>query len=186
MAREPSPDLPALLAAGPDLVVLADLQDPGNLGTIWRSAAAAGFGALVQGERGADPYGPKAIRAAAGAAFLIPALATAVGPELVSRLVSAGYEIVAADPRGESTWGDRALGGARVAVLIGTEGPGLPPALASAATRRVRIPMAQGVESLNAAICASLLCFERARSRTLVGVAAHGGTIPRRIEENGP
>lgn len=162
-----TPAAPDLATVRPgDLVVLADLQDPGNVGTIWRAAAAAGFALLVQGEGGADPWSPKALRAAAGASAAMPACRLSVDGSLLHTLRGLGYRLVATAATGaqrydEVTWSEP------VALVIGQEGPGLPPGLLEACDLRVRVPMAPGVESLNAAQCLTLLAYERARGRGL-------------------
>lgn len=162
---------PPLEAPRRDLVVLADLQDPGNTGTIWRSAAAAGMGRLVCGDRGADPYGPKSIRAAAGAAFLLPVERRPLDLAYLEELRERGYQLVGAAGSGgslyhETSWQEP------VALLVGQEGPGLPATWLERCHRTVRIPMAPGVESLNAALSASLLMYELARGRGFATLSA--------------
>jgi TrmH family RNA methyltransferase len=147
-----------------DLVVLADLQDPGNTGAIWRTAAATGMGLLVCGDRGADPYAPKSIRAAAGAPFVLPAQRRPLDEAYLEELRELGYQLVGAAGEGKvrydvTHWEDP------VALLIGQEGPGLPDSWLDLCQETVRIPMASGVESLNASVSASLLLLELARSR---------------------
>lgn len=163
-----------------DVVVLADLQDPGNVGTIWRSAAAAGVGQLICGDAGADPYAPKTVRAAAGAVFLLPAWRTRVDEALLQGLREAGFQLVAADAAGSQRY-HRAPWRPPVALLVGQEGPGLPPALLAACDLTVSVPMAPGVESLNAAATATLLMYEVARARdfgTLGPAPGAGATRP--------
>ncbi len=160
---EPPGEGPEGLFPG-DLLVLADLQDPGNLGTMWRTAAAAGFRAVLQGSGGADPYGGKAIRAAAGAGFTVPAWRLDLDPEVLGRLRARGYRVVAATASAPVDF-TRAGWDAPVALLVGQEGGGLPPGWEAAADLPVRIPMRPGVESLNAAQCATLLAYERFRHR---------------------
>lgn len=157
----PAVDLPSGLPVG-DLLVLADLQDPGNLGTLWRTAAAAGFRALWQGTDGVDPYGPKVVRAAAGAAFRVPAYRGPLDENRLVELQRAGFQLVGTSGGGEARY-DVVDWGERVALLVGQEGPGLPDSWLDLCDETVRIPMAPGVESLNAAVSAALLMYERAR-----------------------
>lgn len=157
-----SPD--AMVAgAAPLLLVLAGLQDPGNVGTLLRSAEAfAATGALLLPGT-ASPWNPKALRASAGSAFRVPMLGLSE-EEALSLLTRHGIATVAAVARG----GELATGlpfGRPLALLIGNEGAGLPPALILAATHRVTIPMPGAVESLNAAVAGSLLLYEVARQR---------------------
>lgn len=174
----PWPDvpLPAGLPPG-DLLVLADLQDPGNLGTLWRTAAAAGFGSLWQGVDGVDPYAPKVVRAAAGVAFQVPAYRAPLDEARLEELRGAGFQLVGTSGGGAARY-DAVAWGPRVALLVGREGPGLPDSWLDLCDETVRIPMAPGVESLNAAVSASLLMYERAR-RAGFGTLDPPGSTPR-------
>lgn len=169
----PPPD-PAALYPRP-LVLLADLQDPGNVGTIRRTLAAAGGGVMLCGEGGADPHGPKAVRAAAGATFLVPAHRMALDPDLLGSLAAAGYDLVAADARGAEAYHE-ASWEAPLALVVGQEGGGVPTGWLEACTRTVRIPMAAGVESLNAAQGATLLLYEAARRRSFAPLDPGGAS----------
>jgi TrmH family RNA methyltransferase len=200
-------------ACSPLLVVLAGVQDPGNVGTILRTAAA--FGATggvttASGQSGtASPFSPKALRASAGAALHLPILAGMSLPILLTQLRVANVRTLAtsvhekvdgtsaasvgarfsasqpvpagAQPRPESTRGYAAphLGEIStgplapwevdwcepVALLVGNEGAGLPEEVERSADARIRIPMASGIESLNAAAAAAVLFYEAARQR---------------------
>lgn len=164
---------PPLSPRKPDLVILCDLQDPGNTGTLWRSAAAAGMGRLVCGRAGADPYNPKAIRAAAGAAFVLPMERRAVDLAYLEDLREQGFHLVGAAGEGNARY-DALPWSAPVALLIGQEGPGLPDPFLDLCHETARIPMAEGVESLNAALSGTLLMYELARARgfsTLLGMS---------------
>jgi TrmH family RNA methyltransferase len=145
--------------AGPLLLVLDGLQDPGNLGTIVRSAVGAGVVGALAVRGGADPFGPKAVRAAAGALFRLP-IARPDDDELVAAL------------GGRQVWLAESLGGERYdrvdwrppgALVIGSEAGGASPELRRLATGRVSIPLRAGLESLNAGVAASILLFEAAR-----------------------
>lgn len=150
--------------AAPFVVVLAEVADPGNVGTLIRTAGASGAGAVVA-VGGADPHGPKAIRASAGAAFALPVVAAPppVGAA-VGRLRTAGYRVVATVARGGVAHHAADLTGP-VALLLGNEAHGLDPEVAAAADLAVTIPLAPAVESLNVAAAAAVVCFEVARPR---------------------
>lgn len=170
----PEVGLPGGLPAG-DVLVLADLQDPGNLGTLWRTAAAAGFGSLWQGAAGVDPYGPKVVRSATGAAFRVPAYRAPLDEGRLEELRRAGFQLVGTCGGGAARY-DVVAWGERVALLVGQEGPGLPDSWLDLCDETVRIPMAPGVESLNAGVSAALLMYERARRAGFGTMHPHGGT----------
>lgn len=147
------------------LALLLDrLQDPGNVGTILRSAAAAGAEAVFYTPGCADPYGPKALRSTAGALFRL-ALAEAREPlRLLAELKKGGLQVLAARPRtGQSFW--EADLRRPTLLLIGSESGGLDPALEEAADGAVSVPQAAAVDSLNAAAAAAVLLFEAVRQR---------------------
>jgi TrmH family RNA methyltransferase len=160
----PLRDVPAdaLVAAPPRLAVaLAELNDPGNAGTILRTADAAGAGAVVFGAGSADPYGGKVVRASAGSLFHVDVVRSARLEELLPALRSAGVTVLAADGGGEATLPELgpALAGP-VLWLFGNEARGLPQALATLADARVRIPMRGRAESLNLAAAAAICLYE--------------------------
>ena len=162
-------------ACSPLLVVLAGVQDPGNVGTILRTAAAFGATGAATAASGisgtASPFSPKALRASAGAALDLPVLAGASLAILLTQFKVAGIRTLAAsvhEPRDgeqpllapwEVDWCEPA------ALLVGNEGAGLPEEIERSADARIRIPMASGVESLNAAAAAAVLFYEAARQR---------------------
>jgi RNA methyltransferase, TrmH family len=151
------------------VVVMAAVQDPGNIGTIVRSAEAFGATGVVTTRGSADPWSPKALRASAGSGLRVPLLRGMAIPVLLAQLRVAGVKIVAASSHPGAVSGARAdaaadLRGA-VAIFIGNEGAGLPPEIESVADARVSIPMAAGVESLNAGVAASVVLYEAARQR---------------------
>jgi TrmH family RNA methyltransferase len=174
----------------PLLVVLAGVQDPGNVGTILRTASAFGATGAITASSGqsgtASPFSPKALRASAGAALHLPILAGMSLPILLTQLRIANVRTIAASahekhlasPVGaqhaapqlgeiapalapwEVDWSEP------VALLVGNEGAGLPEEVERSADARIRIPMASGVESLNAAAAAAVLFYEAARQRS--------------------
>lgn len=155
------------------LVVLDGLQDPGNLGTLLRTALAAGATAAWLAE-GADPFQPKVLRASAGAALALP-LWRGSRPELLARLeraAAAGLQLVATLPPGSGARPYWELDWCRpTALLLGNEGAGLAPELQACAHTRVTIPHSEAVESLNVAVAAAPLLLERRRQQGRTGAA---------------
>ncbi|MGC1626551.1 MAG: RNA methyltransferase [Candidatus Acidiferrales bacterium] len=159
----------AFRAGAPLLVVMAAVQDPGNVGTVVRSAEAFGATGVVTTRGSADPWSPKAIRASAGSALRLPLLRGMAIPVLLAQLRVAEVRIVAASSRVMADGGE--LAGAEadlrdaVAIFIGNEGSGLLQEVEHAADARISIPIAESVESLNAGIAASIVLYEAARQR---------------------
>jgi TrmH family RNA methyltransferase len=166
----PLRDVPAdaVVAAPPRLAVaLAGLNDPGNAGTVLRTADACGAGAVVFGEGSADPFGGKVVRASAGSLFHVDVVRSAPLPPLVTRLRAGGTTVLAADGGGEAALDE--LGGelaGPVLWLFGNEARGVPAELAAAADARVRIPMRGRAESLNLAAAAAICLWATARAQT--------------------
>ncbi|MGB0064960.1 MAG: RNA methyltransferase [Terracidiphilus sp.] len=148
------------------VVVLAGLQDPGNLGTIVRSAEAFGACGVVSLPGTVSAWNPKAVRASAGSVFRVPLLAVSER-ECVEELHEAGVEILATSV-GAGEAADRVDLARPVAFILGNEGNGVPAELAAKADSRITIPYPGPVESLNAAVAASLLLYEAARQRGVV------------------
>ena len=165
-ARRPVVDARTVLQPSPALILAAaGIQDPGNVGAVVRSAAAAGATGVVLDSASADPWGWKALRASMGSAFHLPVVR---GEDLDASIAgwrAAGVSIVAAVPRGGVSMYDVDLS-RPVAILLGGEGAGLPDAFVSEADTRVSIPMRGDVESLNVAVAAALLLYETQRQRT--------------------
>ncbi|MFW3172802.1 TrmH family RNA methyltransferase [Geodermatophilus sp. CPCC 206100] len=158
-------DVPAqsLVQAPPRLAVaLAELADPGNAGTVLRTADACGAGAVVFGAGSADPYGGKAVRASAGSLFHVDVVRGTPLPDLLPRLQAAGVTVLAADGGGEAALDDVAADGrlaGPVLWLFGNEARGVPAELAGRADVRVRIPMRGRAESLNLAAAAAICLY---------------------------
>jgi TrmH family RNA methyltransferase len=148
-----------------DLVlVLAEVRDPGNAGTLVRSAAAAGAGAVVFTEASVDPYAPKTARASAGALFALPVIRNVPLADVVQTLADRGLHVYLAEAWEGSAVFDVDLT-EPVAFIVGNEARGIPetgPARASA----LSIPMPGGTESLNVAIAGSILLYETVRQRS--------------------
>jgi len=151
------------------VVVLVGVQDPGNAGTILRSAEAFDATGAITTRGTTDPWSPKALRASAGSALRLPLLRGMRIPVLLAQLKLQQVKIVAASSRGGTDAdADADLGVALqepAAIFIGNEGAGLPVEIEQAADARISIPMAEAVESLNAGVAASLLLYEAARRR---------------------
>ncbi len=155
------------------LVIAVDIADPGNLGTVLRSAEAAGADGVVCCGSSVDVYNPKTVRAAAGAVFHLR-LATAGDPvEVLDRVGGWGVTRLAAVARGGTHHTDVDMRG-RVALAIGSEAAGLQPTVLDTVDELVTIPMAGRAESLNVGVAAAVLCFEAARQRRAEEVATNG------------
>ncbi len=147
----------------PLIVVLAGLQDPGNLGTIVRSAEAFGATGVVSLPGTVSAWNPKAVRASAGSVFRLPLL-TADSEKCFKHLRTAGVRILTTALRGADAARHVQLTGS-LALLIGNEGNGVPVELAAQADGAITIPCPGPVESLNAAVAAGILLYEAARQR---------------------
>jgi len=163
-AEAPSFTLDQILAEPhPLIIVSAGLQDPGNLGTIIRSAEAFGASGIVTLPGTVSIWNAKALRASSGSAFRLPVLSATV-KDLFPALRSHRIRTVATTPDG-STPAQQLDLAQPLALFIGNEGSGLPPELISQCDERVTIPTPGPVESLNAAIAASILLYEASRQR---------------------
>jgi TrmH family RNA methyltransferase len=150
--------------AAPLLIVLAGLQDPGNVGTILRSAEAFGATGVVSLSGTVSAWNPKAVRASAGSVFRLPLL-TVEAQSCFARLRAEGVKILTTAVEGAEAANRIDLAGP-VALVIGNEGNGVPQELAAEADGAVTIPCPGPVERLNAAIAASVLLYEASRQRT--------------------
>ncbi len=163
-------------ACSPLIVVLAGVQDPGNVGTILRTAAAFAATAAVTSATGqsgtANPFSPKALRASAGAALHLPVLAGMSLAILLTQLKVNGVRSVASSVHDEVAGATQPLCPWEIdwceptALLVGNEGAGLPEDVVQGADERIHIPMATRVESLNAAAAAAVLFYEAYRQRS--------------------
>jgi RNA methyltransferase, TrmH family len=155
----------------PLVIVMAAVQDPGNVGAIVRSAEAFGASGVVATRGTADPWSPKALRASAGSALRLPVLRGMAIPILLAQLRVAGVSILAAGikPSTATTPKDAAVAISDLrgpcAIFIGNEGAGLPSEVEHAADDWISIAMNEDVESLNAGVAASVILFEAARQR---------------------
>ena len=164
LARKPLPAVAAVIAAARRIVVLEDLVDHGNVGAIFRCAAALGVDAVALTPRCADPLYRRSVKVSMGAVFAIPYARMAGWFDGLAELKSAGFRTLALTPdEGAAPIDDALRGAARVALLLGTEGDGLSERWLHEADAAVRIPMnpaarAAGVDSLNVVAAAAIAC----------------------------
>lgn len=151
------PDAPEALPGG-RLLVLDGVQDPGNVGTIWRTADAFGADALVLLPGCADPWSPKVVRATMGACFRLPVLTCAL-EELTALLDREQISLYATALR-EDTRDIRTVDLGRAAVVIGSEGRGVSEQVLARCAQTLKIPMRERCESLNAAMAAGIVLWE--------------------------
>lgn len=148
----------------PLFVVLDNLQDPGNLGTILRTAEGAGVTGIVLSKSSVSIYNPKVIRSTMGSIYRMPFVYVEDLPSAIDKMQQAGIVTYAAHLEGRQDYDEEDYNGG-IAFLIGNEGNGLSDAVSQKADIRIKIPMEGKVESLNAAVAASLLMYEAARQR---------------------
>jgi TrmH family RNA methyltransferase len=157
--------LDAVLAARPRLVaVLAGARDPGNAGTILRTADAAGADAVVFPDESVDPYTPKCVRSSAGSLFHVPFVDGGSVPETVAALRSGGLRVLATTADGGTSLDDADLGGP-TAWLFGNEARGLGDDTVALADDRVRVPLYGRAESLNLATAAAVCLYASAKGQ---------------------
>jgi RNA methyltransferase, TrmH family len=169
------------------VAVLVDVRDPGNAGTIIRTADAAGIGAVIHCDGSVDPTNPKTVRASAGSIFHVPVVSGGEVGAVVEKLRSWEFVTVGTAVRdgvdyAGFDWRQR------VALVLGNEASGLGEELLGRLDQRVSIPMVGRAESLNVAVSASVLCFEALRQRRTPGGLAPRSTIsgmdaPARVPE---
>ena len=150
--------------AAPLLLVLENIQDPGNLGTMLRSGEGAGVTGVIMGKGCADIYNPKVIRSTMGSIFRMPFIYVESVPEVVRNLKERGIQTYAAHLKGKKNYDEFDYTGP-TAFLIGNEGKGLTDETAKEASEYVLIPMKGEVESMNAATSSAILTFEASRQR---------------------
>ena len=143
---------------GPRIVALDGVQDPGNVGTILRTADAAGFSGALLSRDCADPYAPKTLRATMGSVFRVPfAVCGDLAAALAARKAE-GFAVLSAELGGTPFARYRA-DGRPLALVIGSEGNGVSPAVRAVASEHLSLPMRGGAESLNAAVAAGILMY---------------------------
>ena len=155
-----------LMDSAPDslLVGVAGIQDPGNLGTIIRSAEAFGARAVLLGEKTVSHFNPKTVRGSAGSLFRQPLIRVKLG-ESIALLKEQGVRVLATSSHKGKPLQQADFTGAAM-IVVGNEGAGVPQEILSLADELVTIPHSPRVESLNAGIAASILLYEAARQRS--------------------
>ena len=154
-----------LQAANPLFLGVAGLQDPGNLGTILRSAEAFGATGVLLGERSVSPWNPKVIRGSSGSAFRLPVVKVE-WEKAIASLRENGIRLWATSSHKGQPLHEVDLRGPSV-VIVGSEGAGVPREVLAAVDELLAIPHSPRVESLNAGIAASLIMYEAARQRNI-------------------
>ena len=162
LAVFPFPELEPPKGQAPLILVADGIQDPGNLGTLIRSAAGAGATHIVTLPGTVDPRAPKTVRAAAAAHFLIP-MTNASRDELVSTFPDTCM-LVAADAAGDVAYDEVDLTGP-LAIIIGSEGSGLSEGVRKLDPLLISIPLGSSLESLNAGVAGAIILFEASRQR---------------------
>lgn len=147
---------------GKHIVVLDGVQDPGNVGTIIRTADAAGLNGVLLSNQCADVFSPKVLRATMGSIFRMNLRTTDDLPGELTKLREKGYSILSSQLDGTPFY-ERQDVAERFALIIGNEGNGVSEQVQQTATHRVRLPMRGGAESLNAAIAAAIMMYELMR-----------------------
>lgn len=154
--------LESLFSKGKMLLVLDRVSDPGNLGTMLRTADAAGIGGLVLLKGCADIYSPKTVRASMGSIFHLPVIDSLEEEDFIENAKKAGYSVLVTCLDGADNLYKADLGG-RIAFVMGNEANGVSSGLLTAADKKVYIPMEGRAESLNVAMAAGIVMFEALR-----------------------
>ena len=152
------------LPANQMILFLDRIQDPGNVGTMIRTAAAAGAGGVIVADGGADPFSGKAVRASQGAIFMLPVVARIPSISVLEWAKHKDLPVICTSPHAGDVYYQTDLSGAGLLVL-GHESQGISSEMTNAANKLVRIPIIGRAESLNVAIAAAVLLFEAARQR---------------------
>lgn len=166
IVKMPQYSLEEMIENAGTLVLLENLRDPGNLGTIIRTAEAAGVSGVILSKESVDIYNPKVIRSTMGAVYRVPFLYVEDFYGLLKELDSRNIRLLAAHLKGTKTF-DKADYSGKTGILIGNEANGLSEKASELAEEKVLIPMAGSVESLNAAVAAALLMYEAFRKQKL-------------------
>jgi tRNA G18 (ribose-2'-O)-methylase SpoU len=160
LRRLPLPSVDDVVAGARRIVVLEDIVDHTNLGAIIRTAAALGVDAVVLSPRCADPLYRRSVKVAMGAVFALPYARMTDWYDGLDRLRARGFQVVALTPAVDAAdLAETVAGHARVALVLGSEGPGLSHRWLRRADARARIRMAPGVDSLNVAAAAAIACY---------------------------
>ncbi|EMS71507.1 TrmH family RNA methyltransferase [Ruminiclostridium cellobioparum] len=150
------------LRQGKSVVVLDSLQDPGNVGTIIRTADAAGVSAVLMTRGCVDVYSPKVLRSTMGSVFHLPIIEDLDIINTIQLLKSSGYKVIASHLHGQNNYYDEDLT-CKSAIIVGNEANGISEETAALSDKLVRIPMPGKAESLNASVAASIMIYELVR-----------------------
>lgn len=164
--KMPEYDMDRIAEEIDNILFLDDVRDPGNLGTIIRTAEGASFGMIVMSRGCVDIYNPKVVRATMGAIYRLPFVYVDDLPATIDNLKDKGYRVYAAHLEGNDDY-DRVTYSGKTGIIIGNEANGICEAVKQQASKLVKIPMAGEVESLNAAIAAGILMYEVFRQKRL-------------------
>jgi TrmH family RNA methyltransferase len=168
---------PEVLGAGPLAVVCTDVRDPGNAGTVLRSADAAGASAVLFTGGSVDPYNPKTVRASAGSVFHVALIVEPDVEAAMAAVKKAGYRCLGAVATDGTDYLDVDFC-APTAVVLGNEAWGIPAEAAALLDGSVTIPMAGRAESLNVGVACAVLCFEALRQQRRPGAGSAPSTMP--------
>lgn len=149
-------------ASGPRLIALDGVQDPGNVGTIIRTADAAGFSGVLLGPECADVFSPKVLRATMGSIFRVGLSFVPDLPSALSDLREQDYSVISSQLDGDPFY-ERQNVSDNFVLIVGNEGNGISDPVKAEATHRLRLPMRGGAESLNAAVAAAVMMYDLTR-----------------------
>ena len=167
IAEKPSYTLADMLAGEyAHLLILEDLRDPGNLGTIIRTAEGAGMSGVIMSKETVDLFNPKVVRSTMGSIFRVPFLYVEDLQGTVSDLQDRGVVVVATDLQGKNSYQEEQYP-QQTAMVIGNEAKGISEAMRKKADVRIRIPMCGNLESLNASVAAGIMMYELYRQRNV-------------------
>ena len=169
--KMPSYELAQLLDA-PDssVLILEDINDPGNLGTMMRTAEGAGMSGVILSKKTVDLFNPKVVRATMGALYRVPFYYTEDLCSVLKTMREMGFSLFAAHLKGQCPYDQESFDG-KTGILIGNEANGLSDEVSDLADKKVKIPMEGQLESLNAAVSAAILMYEQNRQKRVKGIA---------------
>lgn len=154
------------LFAKQNLLFLEDIRDPGNVGTMVRTAEGASFGGVVLSKESADLFNPKVVRSTMGSIFRMPYYYVESIPDAVLQAKEKGFQVFGTHLGGEHSYTQESYLG-KTGIVIGNESKGMSEETAEAVSTLVKIPMGGNVESLNAAVAAAVMMYEVARQQTI-------------------
>lgn len=165
IARQPAYNIEDILNDSRHMwLLLDDVRDPGNLGTILRTAEGAGMSAVIMGKGTADLFNPKTVRSTMGAIFRMPFIYASDITDIILNIKDNGYNVYGTAIEGSIVY-DKADYTKGAGIVIGNEANGISDRVLGYITDRIRIPMEGGIESLNAAVAAAVVMYEAARQR---------------------